>query len=45
VVRVLQPGGGQSAANVACVNDEKFLSFEDVKGKFVPLIGTLQLDK
>lgn len=45
ILKVLQVGGDQSGANVACVNNGRFMSFEDVKGKFVPLIGSLEADK
>jgi nitrous oxide reductase accessory protein NosL len=41
-LRRLQVGKNQANENVACVNGDKFLSFQDIKGKLVPLIGTAE---
>ncbi len=38
----LQVSENQPTASVACVNGDKFLSFRDIQGKLVPLIGTAE---
>lgn len=43
LVRRLQVNGPQSGTDIACVNGDRFLSFEDEKGKLVPLIGTAEI--
>ena len=40
LLRQLSVSDGQAGANVACVHDDKFLSFESKSGKLIPLIGT-----
>jgi len=42
VLRRLQVGDNESGADVACVHDEKFLSFQHSDGKLVPLIGAAE---
>ncbi len=42
ILRRFQVGDKESGADVACVHDEKFLSFQHSDGKLVPLIGTAE---
>lgn len=42
VIRELAVLPGQAGANVACVNDEDFLSFRSTKGRLVPLTGSAE---
>ena len=42
LVRQFTVGSGQSGANLACINGDRFFSFEDKKGKMVPLVGTVE---
>jgi hypothetical protein len=42
VLRRFQVANNESGADVACVHDGKFLSFEHSDGKLVPLIGTAE---
>lgn len=42
VLRRFQVGNNASGADVACVHDGKYLSFEHSDGKLVPLIGTAE---
>lgn len=43
ILRQFSVGEGQAAANVACVHDDKFLSFESKSEKLIPLVGTAEL--
>jgi hypothetical protein len=43
VLRRFRVGESESGADVACVHDRKFLSFEHSSGRLVPLIGTAEL--
>ncbi len=42
VLRRFQLEKGNVASGVACVHDEKFLSFEHGDGKLIPLVGTAE---
>ncbi|HEV7217457.1 MAG: hypothetical protein ACHP8A_07300 [Terriglobales bacterium] len=42
LLKHFQVSKDQPGASVACVNGGKFLSFEDIKEKLVPLIGTAE---
>jgi hypothetical protein len=42
ILRRFQLENNGSGADVACIHDGKFLSFEHGEGKLVPLVGTAE---